>query len=157
MAKTTRALSGAAKDAYFRRALEQESGIDMPVGARLLDRLQSGVAQVRVRLDAGSGEPGKVESGSAETAPASVSSAQEASLNEAFDPFALNVILVLRTRGRDAVLRELEAIQSASSLRLLAREQQLSIGTELATLAEIRDAIATAAERRVANRKAAAG
>jgi len=147
MAKTTRALSGAAKDAYFRRALEQECGLDMPAGERLLDRLQSGVAQVRVRLDAGS----------AETAPASVSAAQDAPLDEAFDPFALNVILILRTRGRDAVLSELEAIQSAESLRLLAREQQFSLGSELATLAEIRDAIATAAERRVANRRAAAG
>lgn len=146
MAKTTRALSGAAKDAYFKVTLESEAGLDRAISGRLLDTLKASVSQVRVRLDRVSRWPETVSGGvDRETAEA-----------EPFDPFTPNVILLLRTSGRDAVLAALRTI-SADNLRSLAREQQLSIGGDLSTADEIREAVVTAAERRVANRKAAAG
>lgn len=145
MAKTTRALSGAAKDAYFKVTLESEAGLDGAIAERLLDTLKASVSQVRVRLDRASRQ--------SDTASTEVAGAVEA---EAFDPFTPNVILLLRTSGRDAVLAALRTI-SADNLRSLAREQQLSIGGDLSTADDIREAVVTAAERRVANRKAAAG
>lgn len=145
MAKTTRALSGAAKDAYFKVTLESEAGLDGAIAERLLDTLKASVSQVRVRLDRASR--------GIDIASPEVAGAAEA---EAFDPFTPNIILVLRTQGREAVLAALRAI-SSDNLRLLAREQQLSIPGEAAAVEQIIEAIATAAERRVANRKAAAG
>jgi hypothetical protein len=47
-------------------------------------------------------------------------------------------------------------IESLDDLRLLAREQRLAVGAGLSSAAELRAAIVTAAERRIANRMAAA-
>lgn len=73
-----------------------------------------------------------------------------------FDPYSPNVIVVIRTRGRDAVLAELHDIEDIECLRLLAREQQLGIAPDLDSPGDIRLAIVAAAERRIANRRAAA-
>jgi hypothetical protein len=63
--------------------------------------------------------------------------------------------VVLRRSGRDAVLAALDAIESLHDLRLLAREQRLSVGANLSSAAELRAAIVAAAERRIANRLSA--
>ena len=67
------------------------------------------------------------------------------------------VVVVVRTSGRGAALAALDAIDSLDNLRLLAREQRLSVGNDVSSVAEMRAAIVTAAERRIANRMAAAG
>jgi hypothetical protein len=74
----------------------------------------------------------------------------------AFDPFTPNVIVVVRKSGRAAALAALNAIASLDDLRLLAREQRLSIASGLQEPTEVRAAIVAAAERRIANRMAAA-
>ena len=73
-----------------------------------------------------------------------------------FDPYSPNVVVVFRTRGRDAVLAALHDIDDVTCLRLLAREQQLGIAGDLDDASAIRQAIVAAAERRIANRRAAA-
>ena len=144
MAKTTRALSGAAKDAFFIRLVEGEH-LDAHESARLIGRLKSAVAQVRVRI------------GDDIVLASSASAQVDGIVDEPpFDPFSPNVIVVLRTKGRDAAVAELGKIRGIENLRLLAREQQLSVPSELTTEAEISEAIVLAAERRVANRRAAA-
>ena len=75
---------------------------------------------------------------------------------EPFDPFSPNIVVVVRKSGRAAALAALDAIDSLDNLRLLAREQRLSVSADLASAAELRAAIVTAAERRIANRMAAA-
>lgn len=80
-----------------------------------------------------------------------------ASKSAPFDPYSPNVIVVLRKSGREQVLEALSSISEAEQLRLLAREQQLGIAQDLVTLDEIRLAIVAAAERRIANRRAAGG
>ena len=67
------------------------------------------------------------------------------------------MIVVVRKSGRDAALAALKDIDSLEHLRLLAREQRLAVPAELSSAAELRAAIVTAAERRIANRVAAAG
>ena len=62
----------------------------------------------------------------------------------------------MRKSGRDAALAALDAIDSPDNLRLLAREQRLTVGADAVSAAELRAAIVTAAERRIANRMAAA-
>jgi hypothetical protein len=51
----------------------------------------------------------------------------------------------------------LAAIDSTENLRLLAREQRLNVDANVSSAAEMRTAIVIAAERRIANRVAAAG
>lgn len=170
MTRKTKALSGAAQDAYFRRVLKTYPGLGEDARDRLVRQLRREIAQVRVRPGArAEAEAAKTQAhASASTpvvdgaqppaqAPTAEPVAAPAAPAPAFDPFAPNVIVVLRTSGRAAALAALAAIADADNLRLLAREQRLSIGDDVRTTAEIGAAIVAAAERRIANRRAAAG
>ena len=146
MAKTVHSLTGAAKDAYLRQVLAAETELTPALRERLEQRLRSEIARVWVRT----------------SAPAIAGKAPEAQEPEidvplsGFDPFTPNVIVVLRMAGREKVLAALGQIAAVENLRLLAREQQLSIDPELISPTAIRAAIVSAAERRIANRRAAA-
>ena len=163
MAKPRRFLNGAAKDAFLKRLLASEPGLDNETRDRLTQVLQSSIASVARRHDlpiasavneavSVAMEPAH-EPVAHQVPEASTSSPSE---GDAFDPYSPNVIVVFRTRGRDAALEELHSIEDVESLRLLAREQQLGIASDLADAPTIRQAIVAAAERRIANRRAAA-
>lgn len=172
MTRKTKALSGASQDAYFRRVLKTYPSIPDEARERIVHRLRKEIAQLRVRPSARE----EAEAAAAQTLvapadgpapktadapPCEEATAQAASVADSspstFDPFALNVIVTLRTAGRDAALEALTAIGDTANLKLLAREQRLSIGEDLGTPAELSAAIIAAAERRLANRRAAAG
>jgi hypothetical protein len=163
MAKTTRTLSGASQDAYFRRVLKVCPALSAAERDEVVRRLRLEVAQVRLRLHA------KAERKAEPAAPpVQIPQVTTAKVEEAaspplaptqripFDPFSPNVIVVLRKSGRDAAIAALGGIESLDDLSLLAREQRLAIPANLASPAEARAAIVTAAEQRVANRMAAA-
>lgn len=97
-----------------------------------------------------------VEPAAVMAAPAPAVEPPAAAVSEPFDPFSPNIVVVVRKSGRAAALAALDAIDDPDNLRLLAREQRLSVGTDLASAADLRAAIVTAAERRIANRMAAA-
>ena len=144
MGKKTKALSGASQDAYFRRVLKTHLEVKIEDRDRLVSKLREDIAQVRLRKHAGANL----------TTP--LSSQPPAASPSPFDPFSPNVIVVVRTSGRDAALAALGSIDSMDNLRLLAREQRLTVSPDLSSAEELRAAIVTAAERRVANRIAAA-
>jgi hypothetical protein len=151
-------LWGRSKDAYFRRLLGSEAGLGMEAVERLLKRLRSEVARVELREAGRRGMTGgPVQQPPEADANATTGDADPLPPAEPFDPYSPNVIVVVRTRGRDAALAELADISSADDLRLLAREQQLSIDAGLRSAEEVRLAIVEAADRRIANRRAAAG
>lgn len=158
MTRKTKALSGASQDAYFRRVLKTYPGISEDARERIVRQLRGEIAQLRVRPGAreaataaeaeGAHAPEKVpQTGPPPAQPVAAP----------FDPFAVNVVVVLRTAGKQAALDALNAVGDADNLKLLAREQQLSVDADLASPAELSAAIVAAAERRVANRRAAAG
>jgi len=173
MRKKTRALSGASQDAYFRRVLKAHPDLSAEERDRLLRKLRQEVAQLRVRL-----EPRRdVEPPSAALAASPAATMRRARSSPSadppapaarpepppappvappFDPFSPNIVVVVRKAGRDAALAALGAIDSLDNLRLLAREQRLTVGADLSSTAELRSAIVAAAERRIANRMAAA-
>ena len=175
MRKKTKALSGASQDAYFRRVLKANPNLSADERDQLVRKLRQEVAQLRVRLEPRQdGEP-PVIAVRAEPAvaiilqpPAAIAAeppairaepppiSEPTHAAEPFDPFSPNVVVVVRKSGRAAALAALNAIDDLDNLRLLAREQRLSVSTELASAAEMRTAIVTAAERRIANRMAAA-
>jgi hypothetical protein len=152
MGKQTRALSGASKDAFIRRIVKEFPELPEALRPRLIRALQESIASLRVRT---SNEDDEVVE--APAAMTSVPAAPSTPAKPAFDPYAPNIIVVIRKLGRDHALNALSHIESADNLRLLAREQQLSIDAELSALPDICEAIVAAAERRIANRLAAAG
>jgi hypothetical protein len=164
MRKKTKALSGASQDAYFRRVLKALPDLSAEERDKLVQRLRQEVAQLRVRVEPREPEtappvrPATPPEPVAQLAPAppAVPPEPPAAVALSFDPFSPNVIVVLRKAGRDAVLAALDAIESPDNLRLLAREQRLTIAVDASSVAELRDAIVKAAERRIANRMAAA-
>lgn len=157
MSKTTRTLSGAAKNSFLKGVVKSALGDDHDARDRLMAELTAAIASLRVRVEA---ERGRKRQTAAQpsAAPASPNlepAATPPSSSKPFDPYSPNVIVVIRTRGRDAALTELTSIATEQNLRLLAREQQLGIPKDTMSLSEIRDAIIAAAERRIANRLAA--
>jgi hypothetical protein len=145
MVKSTRPLTGVAKDAWLKRQLAEGGSAD-----DVTRRLQSEIVSLRPREVASAasqsrsaGAPARDGEEAAQAAPG-------------FDPFTPNVVVIVRTRGREAAVAALSAIASADELRLLAREQRLSVDDAPAAVADLRLAIVTAAERRIANRRAAA-
>lgn len=145
MAKSVKSLTGAEKDAFLRRAIVEA---EAETRAALAERLGRDVSRIWVRQEA------------LDRAAPAMSCADETAVETVeavpFDPYSPNVIVVVRTAGAGSALAALAAIADIDNLRLLAREQQLGIEAELTTVEEIRIAIVAAAERRIANRRAAA-
>lgn len=178
MRKKTKALSGASQDAYFRRVLKANPNLTADERDQLVRRLRQEVAQLRVRLEPRqeSTPPPAIAAPADQPAvttaqrPAAIAAeppairaeppapiAEPAPAAGHFDPFSPNIVVVVRKSGRAAALAALDAIDSLDNLRLLAREQRLSVSADLASAADMRAAIVSAAERRIANRMAAAG
>jgi hypothetical protein len=158
MPRKTRALSGAAQDAYFRRVLKTCASLSAEERDHVVRRLRQEIAQLRLRVVlAPAGQP-ELPQAPLPAEPARSPDPEPAAVTcpTPFDPYSPNVIVVLRKGGRDAALRALNEIDCLDNLRLLAREQRLSVSAELCSAAELRAAIVAAAERRVANRLAAA-
>jgi hypothetical protein len=148
MGKKTKALSGASQDAYFRRVLKEQPNLGPDARERLERRLRQDIAQLRLR---------KVVDEDAQTpAPVAREALPPVPACPPFDPLSPNVIVVVRKSGREGALAALGMIESPDDLRLLAREQRLAVGAGFSSAAELRAAIVTAAERRIANRMAAA-
>lgn len=179
MTKATRALSGAAKDGFLEDVVESALGEDHEARERLLKLLTAAIASLRVRVETERGrraisdwtdrvlnlaevaapagvlaEPADASSTATAQQPTPVAMSA-ASDRPAFDPYDPNVIVVVRTKGREAALTALTLIARESDLRLLAHEQQLGIPADAVDLSAIRHAIVSAAERRIANRRAA--
>jgi hypothetical protein len=160
MKKVTKALSGASQDAYFRRVLKAYANLSDTERERIVQQLREEVAQLRLRVKvqghvaAPSGPPPMpaIQAAAAIPQPRAAASARLP-----FDPYSPNVVVVLRKSGREAALAALAAIDSTENLRLLAREQCLNVDAGVSSAAEMRTAIVMAAERRIANRVAAAG
>jgi hypothetical protein len=146
MGKRTKALSGASQDAYFRRVLKTQLELTVEDRDRLVSKLREDIAQLRLR-----------KHGSADPKPLPPPPPPSAAPPPPFDPFSPNVVVVVRTSGREAALAALGGIDNAEHLRLLAREQRLTVSADTSSVADLRAAIVTAAERRIANRFAAAG
>jgi hypothetical protein len=152
MAKKTKALSGASQDAYFRRVLKAHANLPSEDRDQLVRRLRQEIAQLRLRAAI----PKDVEEAAPSSVAGPIPDTPAPAAIPPFDPFSPNVIVVVRKAGRNAALALLGAIERAEHLRLLAREQRLTVPADLASPSELRAAIVAAAERRIANRMAAA-
>src|SRR6185312_129537 len=148
-------------DAYFRRLLKANPNLSADERDQLVRRLRQEVAQLRVRMEPRQQSDPPVVSVPAESVAAVAPQpstdipveqpATRAELPppilepglaaEPFDPFSPNIVVVVRKSGRAAALAALDAVDSLDNLRLLAREQRLSVSADLASVAEVRAAI----------------
>jgi hypothetical protein len=157
--RSTKALSGAAQDAYFRRVLKAQGSLSQEAREQVVRSLKRDIAQLRLRrepLPDGLLAASPVSERGPPPHPPPSAPAAASGAAATFDPFSPNVVVLLRTQGRAAALAALAAIDNQTQLRLLAREQRLSVAPDLTSPAELRAAIVSAAERRIANRAAAA-
>jgi hypothetical protein len=160
MTRSTKALSGVAKDKLLRGLVAGVAHVPDDVARRVTDVLTSSLTEVRVRRDAWEtvrhgGVPAPVAPpAEAKVAPAA-KPATAASI-ETFDPYGFSAVALLTRKGKAALAAELDKIDSAEHLRQIATAQHLAIDPGLADVAGIRAALVAATERRIAERKAAA-
>ena len=168
MARTTKQLSGGGKDKFLRAIVESDAEISEAAARRVVEALISSVTEIRVRRevwedvskaqpDEPKRKPGErpVGSGAAAT-PAAKPTVPDAAAVPVFDPYSFSAVAVLSKKGRDALVAALETISAAEQLHKLAVAQHLAVDPNIASVADIRAAIIEGAERRIAERRAAA-
>jgi hypothetical protein len=159
MARTTKQLSGGGKDKFLRGLVAQNSDLPGAAAARVIEALTSSISEIRVRRDVwehvSKSQPKQMPETAPATAVAPVAAAEDVSA-VAFDPFAFSAVALLSKKGKPALAAELEKIANAEHLHKLAAAQHLAVEPSIRELAVLRAAIIAGAERRIADRRAAA-
>lgn len=148
---------------FFRAHIRRQTNLDDAAAERLAAALTKAVNRMLVwdvpAADdaAGSAAPSGSPAPPAPR-PASGRSAAKARHERAenFNPYLFSAIVVLAKQGRDGLFKRLQEIKSAENLRAFAEAQHVPVEKSLKRVDEIRKAIVIAAERRLADRKAAA-
>lgn len=182
MKETTVKLSGVAKDRFIERLFAAESALDPAVRNELIERTKAVFTSVRVRKAALKRVPATVavptvepaSSAPIEAATTKAASTQsppptalldqppqpEPSPETPFDPYAIGLVPIFQREGRDGLIAKLGSVASLDHLRQMAKAQQIVLPQALRTgdptPAALRDAIADAVAKRIADRKAAA-
>jgi len=149
MKRTTIELSGPAKDRLLRDFFRDQVGADEALASRLARDSAALFLGVRVRKGQfGFRRRSRPDAGGSVPA-------------EAFDPYAFGLVPVFQREGRDGLLARLASIVDTSNLQLMARSQQIVLPVHLrsgpAPREEVCAAIADAVERRMEQRRTAAG
>jgi hypothetical protein len=178
MARTTKQLSGGGKDKFLRAIIASEPAVPPDAADRVAGKLAEAISDVRVRREAWEiwskvvpptprrrpGERPALRAGtanslgnSAETAEPSPPTASAVSEAAPFDPFAFSALALLTRQGREGLATALDKITSPAHLKELANAQHLAIDPATESADELRRALIAATERRLADRRAAAG
>ena len=154
MAGKTKALSGPGKDKFLRAIAAEASD-----KAALLEALHVNVPEIRVRLEVWKDTLARHKATVDAAAPKSDAAAAATPATPAakpFDPYGFSAVALLTKQGRAALETKLSLIASASELRSLADAQHLAVDTGVTDAHALRAAIIVGAERRIAERIAAA-
>jgi hypothetical protein len=146
MAGKTKALSGPGKDKFLRAIASR--AVDK---AALLDALHVNIPEIRVRLEVW--KETLRDAPGAKDVPQSAASSVAPS---AFDPFGFSAVALLTRQGRAALETKLAGITDGVDLRALADAQHLAVDQAVTDAVQLRAAIVSGAERRIAERIAAA-
>lgn len=148
MTKGTQLWPGDRMRAFFAAHIRRETSLDEVAAAKLAEALTRAVNRMMVW------DGDVANSVTAATAP---SHASATPAPDAFNAYAFSTIVVLVKFGRDALAKRLAEITSIEHLRAIADAQHLAVDARLKKADDLRKAIITATERRLADRKAAAG
>jgi hypothetical protein len=133
---------------FFRAVFRAEKDVDAALAERLADACVARINRMLV-ID-------EKPVGPSRPVPRLVPNAGEEPATPGFDPFAFSAVVTLSRRGKDGLLRQLEEINSALDLRQLADAQHLGVDPSITDIDELRTEIVKGAERRIAERRAAA-
>lgn len=146
MTKATQIWDIDKKRAFFRAFIQRETQLDAEAAENLAESLTKAVNMMRVwEMPPPAEQPTKIKGKSSPTTTA-----------PAFDPYAFSLMVVLAKTGKAGLAKRLAEIKSVDQLRALAEAQHLAVNTALKKPEELRKAIITATEQRLADRKAAA-
>ncbi len=148
MGRTTKTMSGGGQTKYFRELFRGDGEVPEAAVERLAAQCEARIAQIRVRevpLEVKAKVAKSAQPLSAATKPAA-----------AFDPFSFSVVAMLAKKGRLVLEAKLSEIAAVDELRTIADAQHLGIDANVTDASALRAAIIAGAERRMAERKAAA-
>ncbi len=182
MRRTNRKLSGPRLKRFLQHFFRSQPGVDAALAERLVATSAALFASVRVRRTARPSAPPAAPVGSAlpdqpaPTAPdpryakiaASLHGQERAAPSSAppaepaaFDPYSIGLVPTYQRQGPDGLRAKLAGIADVGDLRKMARAQQIVLPIELrageADADAVRDGIVAAVEKRIADRRAAAG
>jgi hypothetical protein len=146
--------------AFFRAHIKRETPLDAATAERLSDALTGAVNRMLIwQMPEGASGQAPADRAAATVveieSPATTSPERQVT-TELFNPYLFSVIVVLAKFGRDGLMKRLHEIKSVENLRAFAEAQHVPVEARLKRAEDIRKAIATAAEQRLADRKAAA-
>ncbi len=145
--------------ALIERAVAREDGLPDGTARRVANRIlrQSGrIAELGEALRATGENP--LPTRTSAVGSASVVSAAAAMIEPApaFDPYEVGAVVTLHRHGAGALLDRLSGISSVENLISLAKAQNLALKSGWSGADELRAAIVSCAEQRLAERRAAA-
>jgi hypothetical protein len=149
MSKGTQLWPGDRMRSFFRAHIRRATSLDDAAAERLAEALTKAVNRMLV-WDMPEDAP------RAEKTDAAPATAARHARAENFNPYRFSAIVVLAKQGREGLIKRLQEIKSAEHLRAFAEAQHVPVDAKLKRLDDIRKAIVTAAEQRLADRKAAA-
>ncbi|MBN8910458.1 MAG: hypothetical protein J0H65_00050 [Rhizobiales bacterium] len=136
------------------RAVLREGGLPDGAARRIANRIlrqTERVAEIGAALRPAQASPQPAAAPSADGPAAPV-----AETAPAFDPYEIGAVVTLHRHGADVLMERLAAITRIEDLRMLASAQNLAISPGWSTAEELRAAIVSCAEQRLAERHAAA-
>ena len=170
MKKSSKKLSGPGLTRFFKRFYQAQAGIDAATAERLAKISSQTFSSVGIRRVAWSemrSAPAQAEKPAAVDRPAEKQPASDGREALAvpppgvFDPYCFGLVPIYQREGKSGLLTKLNTVESVDHLRKMARAQQIALPSELRSgeisLNVLREAIAAAVEKRIANRRAAAG
>jgi hypothetical protein len=145
------------KRAFFRAFIQREKNLDSVSAEKLADALAKAVNMMRVwEMPEPEAAPAPVATVKAKGKAAATDAATAAATVPPFDPYAFSAIVVLAKTGKDGLMKRLVEIKSAEHLKAFAEAQHLAVSPSVKKLDDLRRAIVTATQQRLADRKAAA-
>ncbi len=169
MKKSSKKLSGPGLTRFFKRFYQAQAGLDAATAERLAKISSQTFSSVGIRRVAWSeirAAPTQADK------PAAVRPAENRPAHDgsealappppgAFDPYCFGLVPIYQREGKAGLMTKLATVESVEHLRKMARAQQIALPSELRSgeiaLDDLREAIAAAVEKRIANRRAAAG
>lgn len=161
MRKATRKISGPQLERFFRHYYAQEPGLDAQIAETLARRSVATFSSVQVRRDiVGELGRGAVVRRVVTRVPAPAADSPSVDGGD-FDPYFIGLVPTFQREGREGLIAKLSGVAGIDQLRQMARAQQISLPAELRSgdveAGALRVAIADAVEKRIADRRAAAG
>ncbi len=172
MAKSSKTLSGPSLGRFFRRFYQAQSQLDKETAERLTRlsvqtfasiqlrrlpwaKLRANTADTKQTPERAASQPTAPQDGTSEPSPSKPAESQK------FDPYSFGLVPIYQREGREGLIEKLSTVGRADHLRKMARAQQIVLPAALRTgdidPVELREAITAAVEKRIANRRAAAG